>query len=101
MKQREIETKTDDVCSTKESQRRGVNRRQFTTNAGVLLGMLAVGEPALGEAPVAEAGKGAGNQKSASESAGTQHAPRLMARGIRRWSSCANGIRNGLTPAQR
>ena len=74
MKQREIETKADDVCSTKESQRRGVNRRQFTTNAGVLLGMLAVGEPALGEAPVAEAGKGAGNQKSAAESAGTQRA---------------------------
>ena len=100
MKQSEIETKADDVCSTKESQQRGVNRRQFTANAGVLLGMLAVGEPALGQAPVAEAGKGAGNQKSGSESAGTQHAathgpwdPALEQ--LHEW------IRNGLTPAQR
>jgi alkylhydroperoxidase/carboxymuconolactone decarboxylase family protein YurZ len=51
-----------------------VNRRQFATNTGVLLGMLAVGEPALGQPPVAEAGTGADDQKQApaSASAGTR-----------------------------
>ena len=68
------ETKTNDSCPTEGSQQRGVNRRQFATNAGILLGILALGEPALGQAPVAEAGTGAGDQKSAPASAGTQQA---------------------------
>jgi alkylhydroperoxidase/carboxymuconolactone decarboxylase family protein YurZ len=69
------ETKTDDSSPMKGSQQMGVSRRQFATNAGVLLGMLAV--PAFGQAPVAEAGKGAGHQKSAPESAGAQRAATL------------------------
>jgi alkylhydroperoxidase/carboxymuconolactone decarboxylase family protein YurZ len=69
------ETKTDNLRPMKGSQQTRVNRRQFATNAGVLLGMLAV--PAFGQAPVAEAGKGAGHQKSAPESAGAQRAATL------------------------
>jgi alkylhydroperoxidase/carboxymuconolactone decarboxylase family protein YurZ len=65
LKKIEKETKTDDLCSTKSSQQRGMSRRQFATNAGVLLGILAVGKTALGQAPVAQAGKGAGDQKQA------------------------------------
>ena len=53
---KEKKPKADDSCSTNGSQHRGVNRRQFATNTGVLLGILAAGEPALGQAPVADAG---------------------------------------------
>ena len=56
MTKKEKKPKADDACSTSGSQQRGVNRRQFATNTGVLLGILAVGEPALGQAPVADAG---------------------------------------------
>jgi alkylhydroperoxidase/carboxymuconolactone decarboxylase family protein YurZ len=70
-------TKTDDLRPMKGSQQTGVSRRQFATSAGALLGMLAVWEPALGQASVAETRKGAGDQKSAPESAGAQRAPTL------------------------
>ena len=54
----EEQTRTDAAGSTNESPQTGVNRRQFATNTGALLGMLAVGQPALGQAPLTEAGKG-------------------------------------------
>ena len=46
------------MTQMKNEHSEGVNRRQFATNTGALLGILAVGEPALGQAPVAEAAKG-------------------------------------------
>jgi alkylhydroperoxidase/carboxymuconolactone decarboxylase family protein YurZ len=62
------ETITEKDCPTKGSQHSGVTRRQFATNAGALLGILAVGKPALGQTPVAESGK----PQSAPDSTGTQ-----------------------------
>jgi alkylhydroperoxidase/carboxymuconolactone decarboxylase family protein YurZ len=62
------ETITEKDCPTKGSQHSGVTRRQFATNAGALLGILAVGKPALGQTPVAEPGK----PQSAPDSTGTQ-----------------------------
>ena len=44
--------------SGSEEETRGVNRRQFATNTGALLGLFAVADPALAQAPAAEAGKG-------------------------------------------
>jgi alkylhydroperoxidase/carboxymuconolactone decarboxylase family protein YurZ len=58
-----------DKETTKDSRQPGVNRRQFATNTGALLGILAVGEPALGRASVVDAGKGAGDEKQAPASA--------------------------------
>jgi alkylhydroperoxidase/carboxymuconolactone decarboxylase family protein YurZ len=51
MKTKEKESKVDEVCSPKSSQQIKVSRRQFASNAGVLLGLLAVEGPALGQAP--------------------------------------------------
>ena len=91
------ETRTDDSCAAKASQQREMNRRQFATNAGVLMGVLAGAKPARGQAPVVAAGKSADDQRAGWYAS----RPRLMARGIRHWNSCANGTRNGQRPAQR
>ncbi len=42
---------------TKGSRHKVVNRRQFAATTGALLGMLAAGESAFGQSPVAEAGR--------------------------------------------
>jgi len=68
------QAKTDDVCPTKDLRQRRVNRRQFAATTGALLGAVAVGEPALGEASSAETGKGDHDQKSAPVPAGRKQA---------------------------
>jgi alkylhydroperoxidase/carboxymuconolactone decarboxylase family protein YurZ len=74
MTKKEKETKADDYCPTQSSPQRGVNRRQFAANTGALLGILAVGEAALGQVPTTKVGKGS-IDKSAPESAGTKPVP--------------------------
>jgi len=68
------QAKADDVCPTKRSRPGRVNRRQFAATTGALLGAVAIGEPALGQAPTAEAEKGANDQKPAPVPAGTKQA---------------------------
>ena len=56
---------TNDNNPAKSSPQKGVNRRQFVANTGALLGTVAVGEFALGEAQAAEAGQGSDGKKPA------------------------------------
>jgi len=60
--------------SLRGSQQIAMSRRQFATNAGVLVGILAVGEPASGRTAVAGDGADDQRQAAAPASAGSQSA---------------------------
>ena len=66
------EMKANDVRPTQGSQPTGVSRRQFVATAGALLGTVAVGELAAGNAQSAEAGKGLNDQKPVPDHTGTK-----------------------------
>jgi len=66
--------KADDVYPTEDLRQSRMSRRQFTATTGALLGILAAGEPVLGQAPAAETGKDSNVQKPAPGPAGTKQA---------------------------
>jgi alkylhydroperoxidase/carboxymuconolactone decarboxylase family protein YurZ len=70
-------SKANDIHLTKDSQQKGMNRRQFVTAAGALLGTVAVGELAIAKALAAESENASDGKKPASDHAGTAPAANL------------------------
>ena len=65
---------TNDNNQAKGSSEKGLNRRKFVVDTGVLLGTVAVGEFAIGEAQAADAEQGSDGKKLAPNQIGIKPA---------------------------